>query len=72
MLSEEEKKEMLMDAMSRKRLMDFRRMEESKFNSFIVNGKVDAGKVIKFISEFNKFTGHKKRKFRKIEGEFKL
>lgn len=72
MLSEEEKKEMRMDAMSQRRLEDFKKVEASKFNSFIDNGKVNIGRVIKFVTEFNKFIGHKRKELKKIEGEFKL
>ena len=41
-------------------------------NPFIDKGKPDIDKYIEFVTQFNAFMGHKKKKFKKIEGEFKL
>ncbi|MBM3254157.1 MAG: hypothetical protein FJZ16_07885 [Candidatus Omnitrophica bacterium] len=66
MLDNEEKKEMREVAHSPQFKNDLRRVSETRYNPFIVNGNVDLDRVIEFLNEFNNFISHNQRPFRKI------
>ena len=45
---------------------DMRRLEKNRHNPFIVNGRVDLDKYIRFLTEFNAFANHARRPFHRI------
>ncbi len=72
-LSGKAKKEFKELANSAALRMDFERMRKNRHDPFVVNGKVDADKVIEFLTEFNAFIGHAPKPFRQItDREMKL
>lgn len=66
MLSKEEKEELKYFANSSKLREDMQRLAETKYNPFLINGNVDADKILEFLTEYNCFINHAPKIFRKI------
>lgn len=66
MLSDQDKKELLEMAHSKRIREDFRIMDSNRHNPFLVNDVVNLDKFIDFLNDYNEFTGHTLRPFRKI------
>lgn len=66
MLTEKEKQEWREWAQSDTLREDMRYMEKNRHNPFIVNGRVDLDKYIRFLTEFNAFANHAQRPFHRI------
>ena len=72
MLGKEEKEELLELAHSPKLRKDFNIIRENHL-FFIKKGKVNLDRYIKFLNFSNAFINHKRKPFRKIDGDnFKL
>ncbi|MBI5554915.1 MAG: hypothetical protein HY920_03550 [Elusimicrobia bacterium] len=73
MLTEKEKQEWREWAQSDTLREDMRRLEENRHNPFMVNGRVDLDKYIRFLTEFNAFANHARKPFHRIiEKDMKL
>ncbi len=66
MLNEKEKQEWREWAQSDTLREDMRRLEKNRHNPFIVNGRVDLDKYIRFLTEFNAFANHARKPFHRI------
>lgn len=66
MLSDEQKKELLIMARSSKLRQDLRRVSKNRYNPFMVKGKIDLDRILEFLTEYNAFIGHTPKPFRKI------
>lgn len=64
--NKEEKMELQELANSSELREDMRKLSINKFAPLITDGKVDIDKYIKFLTEFNWFTNHTSKPFRKI------
>ncbi|RKY38774.1 MAG: hypothetical protein DRP75_03845 [Candidatus Omnitrophota bacterium] len=66
-LTEEEKRELKEFAQSSTFKTDLRRISESRYNPFVVGGKMNIDRFIIFLSEYNYFINHTLKPFRKIK-----
>jgi len=66
-LSEEEKKELREFVCSISFKTDLRKLRETRYNPFIVEGKMNIDRFIIFLSEYNYFINHTLKPFRKIK-----
>lgn len=66
MLSEEEKRELKELSVSPGLKEDTARLLKTRYNPFIVNGKVDIDTLLTFLTEYNLFISHTPRAFHKI------
>jgi len=66
MLSDQDKKELLEMAHSKRIREDFRMMAKNRHNPFLVNGVVDLNKFIDFLNDYNESINHARRPFRKM------
>jgi hypothetical protein len=72
-LTEAEKEELLALSRSPKLREDMARVAQSRINPFFVDGKVDADRVIDFLTQYNEFLGHPRKPFAPvIEKNMKL
>ena len=72
-LSKEEKEEFLNSSHCLRLEKDFNHMRNNRFLYLSKDSKVNLDKYIKFLSLSNSFINHRKKPFRKIEGNhFKL
>lgn len=69
MLNEKEKKELKELAKSPELKEDMHRLSETRYNPFVIKGKVDIDKFLIFLSEYNHFINHTPRTFRRIIDE---
>lgn len=67
-LSKNEKSELLELARSESLQADLIKLRTNRINPFVKESRIDYDKVIYFLTEFNRFTGHRRRPFKKIEG----
>jgi len=71
--TEEEREELKNLARSSSLREDMRRLTANRHTPFIVNGQVEAERLITFLTEYNEFINHTPRPFRPIiEREMKL
>ena len=66
MLNAEAKKELKELARSTQLREDMRRLEKSRHNPFLVDGKVDADRYIEFLKEYNAFINNAPKPFQRI------
>lgn len=72
-LSKEEKEEFLKSSRCLQLEKDFHHIRNNRYLYFAKEGKINLDKYVKFLSLSNSFSNHKKKPFRKIEGNhFKL
>jgi len=65
-LSKEEREELKEFAKSSAFKSDLRKILQNRHNPFIVEGRIDLDRFIKFLSEYNRFINHTPKPFRKI------
>jgi hypothetical protein len=63
-LTDEEKAELRVLAASDSMRADAELLRATRFNPFIINGKVDCDGVIDFLTEYNEFLGHPQKRSR--------
>jgi len=66
MLNEVEKKELSELANSIRFREDLRKISKNRYNPFVVNGDIDADRLITFLTEYNYFINHNPKPFRRI------